>query len=260
VFDRFAPKLTGSYHVYGITRRGFGKSDKPVTGYSADRLGDDVLAVIASLSLEKPVLVGHSIAGEELSSVGSRHPDKVGGLIYLDAGYSYAYYDRAGGLLDTELADLKRRLDPFQGNSTYDRKAIQEILQILPAFERALRGRLAEIDVTPASMLPSPTSPPILATALAVLAGEQKYTNLPVPVLAIFAVPHDLGPLQGVDSAKRAELEASDEMTAGAQAQAFEKGVPTARVVRLPHANHAVYVSNEADILREMNSFLADLH
>jgi pimeloyl-ACP methyl ester carboxylesterase len=31
VFDDFAPKLTHDYHVYGITRRGFGSS-----GYIAD--------------------------------------------------------------------------------------------------------------------------------------------------------------------------------------------------------------------------------
>ncbi len=90
VYDKFAPKLTGSYHVYGITRRGFGKSSAPPptsTNYAADRLGDDVLAVIDALKLNKPVLVGHSLGGEELSSVGSRHPEKVAGLIYLDAGY-----------------------------------------------------------------------------------------------------------------------------------------------------------------------------
>ena len=28
-FDTFAPKLTGSYHVYGITRRGSGASSAP---------------------------------------------------------------------------------------------------------------------------------------------------------------------------------------------------------------------------------------
>jgi len=136
---------------------------------------------------------------------------------------------------------------------------IQNILETLPAFERALRGRLAEIDVTPAFMLPSQTSAEIPAAALAVLAGEQKYTNIPVPALAIYAVPHDLGPMPGVDPAKRAALEAHDEMIAGAQARAFEEGVPTARVIRLPHANHAVYVSHEADVLREMNAFLARL-
>jgi pimeloyl-ACP methyl ester carboxylesterase len=50
--------------------------------------GGDGLVVIAALNLRKPVLVGHSIAGEELKSIGSRHPKKVSGLIYLDPGYS----------------------------------------------------------------------------------------------------------------------------------------------------------------------------
>jgi non-heme chloroperoxidase len=58
----------------------------------------------------------------------------------------------------------------------------------------------------------------------------------------------------------RAAFEAYDEMTTSAQARAFEEGVPTAQVIRLTHASHAVYVSNEADVLREMNSFLARLH
>jgi non-heme chloroperoxidase len=39
VFDDFAPKLANTYHVYGITRRGFGASSVPDSGYSADRLG-----------------------------------------------------------------------------------------------------------------------------------------------------------------------------------------------------------------------------
>ena len=57
--------------------------------YSADRLGDDVLAVLDALKLNRPVPAGHSLGGEELSSVGSRHPERVAGLIYLDAGYAY---------------------------------------------------------------------------------------------------------------------------------------------------------------------------
>jgi len=44
IFDSFAPKLTDRYRVYGITRRGFGASSMPASGYSADRLADDVLA------------------------------------------------------------------------------------------------------------------------------------------------------------------------------------------------------------------------
>jgi len=106
VYDKFASKLIGNYHVYGITRRRYGASSHPEftsANYAADRLGDDVLAVIDALKLNKPVLIGHSLAGEELSSVGSRHPEKVRALIYLDAAYTYAYYDRSRGNLDLEL-------------------------------------------------------------------------------------------------------------------------------------------------------------
>jgi pimeloyl-ACP methyl ester carboxylesterase len=100
VFDKFALKLNSAYHVYGVTRRGFGLSSAPPpekANYMADRLGDDVLAVIAALKLKGPVLVGHSLGGEELSSVGSRHPEKIAGLIYLDAAYHYAYWARDRG-------------------------------------------------------------------------------------------------------------------------------------------------------------------
>ena len=32
VFDDFATKLTSVYHVYGVTRRGYGASSAPVSG------------------------------------------------------------------------------------------------------------------------------------------------------------------------------------------------------------------------------------
>jgi len=78
-FDDFAPKLVNENHVYGITRRGYGASSVPISGYSADRLGDDVVAVLDALKLDKAVLVGHSIAGEELSSVATRHRERIAG-------------------------------------------------------------------------------------------------------------------------------------------------------------------------------------
>lgn len=51
--------------MYGITRRGFGASSKPATGYRTDRRADDVLAVVDSLRLTRPVIAGHSLAGTD---------------------------------------------------------------------------------------------------------------------------------------------------------------------------------------------------
>ena len=259
VFDKLAPKLSSTYHVYGITRRGFGASSAPLpsgeTMYSADRLGDDVLAVLDVLKLNRPVLAGHSLGGEELSSVGSRHPERVAGLIYLDAGYEYAYYDRSRGDLGIDLIDLRKKLDQLQpGEGPQDpRQLIEELLATtLPGFERDLKETMKNLPEAPPAQ---PALPPITK---AILSGLQKYTDIRVPALAIYAVPHATGqPYK--DDAARAAAEARDEATTGAQARAFESGVPSARVVRLPHASHYVFFSNEADVLREMNAFLGSL-
>jgi pimeloyl-ACP methyl ester carboxylesterase len=193
IFDTIAPKLAAHYRVVGVTRRGFGASSAPSSGYAADRLGDDVLAVIEGMSISRPVLVGHSLGGEELSSIGSRYPDKVAGLVYLDAGYSYAFY--APGL------------DP--------------------------------IPEPPKQQLP-----PIIA---AIQDGMQRYTEIPPPILAIYALPHAGLPDPTLD------------VKGEAIAKAFEAALPHARVVRIPQANHFVFMSHEADVLREMEAFLGTL-
>ena len=61
--------------------------------YDANRLGDDIIEVFNKLHIVRPVLVGHSIAGEELTSVVSRYPDRVAGLVYLDGFFEYAFSD-----------------------------------------------------------------------------------------------------------------------------------------------------------------------
>ena len=300
VFDDFAPKLTSEYHVYGITRRGFGASSSPDSGYSADRLGDDIIAVLDALKLDRPVLVGHSIAGEELSSVGSRHPEKVAGLVYLDAGYSYAYYDRAKGEFLIDLQDLQRQLDQLKSaNDLTDQKPlVEELLQAgLPRFEADLRSLDAEIsqrhpaepesnaadresfeayrswekrvygvlmpeaelrwmfDESPDGHVGSPRP----NEANAVFLGRQKYTEIKSPVLAFFADPEDLGPFLDNDPAALSDFDDDDIAVTEPLVQAFEMGVPSARVIRLAHANHFVFLSNEADVLREMRAFLKGL-
>jgi len=40
---------------------------------------------------------------------------------------------------------------------------------------------------------------------------------------------------------------------------AFAAGIPSAKVIRLPNANHYVFRSNEAEVLRAMNDFLYKL-
>ena len=302
VFDDFAPKLTPEHHVYGITRRGFGASSAPAFGYSADRLGDDVLAVLDALKIEKPVLVGHSIGGEELSSVGSRHPERLAGLIYLDSAYDYAYYDPSIGSLYIDSQGLQKQLERLRAASTPkdEKQLIQGLLQNnLPTFERDLQEEQMGLSA------PWPTPPAATAAELqsfqayvlrqkkvfglhtpeaelrtsrkatadghvggvidktkirqAIIAGGQKYTKIPIPILAIYAIPHDYGPYVDQNPAIRDAVAAATYGWYEKRAKAFEAAFPSARVVHLAHAHHYVFMSNEADVLREMRAFLSGL-
>jgi pimeloyl-ACP methyl ester carboxylesterase len=196
VFDSLAPKLIDRFHVYGITRRGFGASSVPASGYTADRLADDVLQVIEALQLNRPVLAGHSVAGEELSSIGSRHPEKVAGLVYLEAGYAYAIDDPA---LSCTLPPPR----PQQGSP----KTVQAAIQ----------------------------------------AGTQRYTSIKALALAIYAAPKEGTTAEG------------PALTREACAKAFEKHVPSSRIVRIPGATHYVFGSHEAEVLKEIRDFIGGL-
>jgi pimeloyl-ACP methyl ester carboxylesterase len=301
VFDDLARQLRADYHVYGITRRGFGKSSVPSGSYEADRLGDDVLAVMDSLRLTKPVLVGHSIAGEELSSVGSRHGNRVAALVYLDAADAYAFYDTTGGDLRLDLADLQRQLNALQAAPTH--RLVNDLLEsTLPRFERVLR-ELRDFDAgTPPPAPPPATpedrasfaafrafrqrttgfSPPIpelreqfeempdgrvgppiqslentrLATR-GILQGQQKYLRVSAPVLALFARPPLLATFP--TAAAKAAAVARDSAYRARQAEVVRRAAPIARTAEIPGALHYVFLTNEADVVREINAFVKAL-
>lgn len=263
-FDGFAQKLATHFHVYGISRRAYGASSMPPpTGenYSAHRLADDVLAVMDSLQIVRPILVGHSIAGEELSSIGIRHPEKVAGLVYLDAGYPYAYYDPAvsapDAMLDSSLvrAEIDALYSPL---NTPARKATLKLLveRDLPRFEKDLEEMQKQVAGMPDDA-PSPPDTPQNRAAAAVLRGVEAHGRVQCHALAIFAIPHDFSYVQ--DAKERERRAAEDSTHTGAQADAFQKGNPQARVVRIANASHFVFKSNEADVLRQIDAFAAGL-
>ncbi len=65
------PKM--GYRCIGIDTRGFGDSDKPFSGYSYDRLSDDIRGVVETLELQDFTLGGHSMGGATAIRYMSRH-------------------------------------------------------------------------------------------------------------------------------------------------------------------------------------------
>ncbi len=266
VFDAFAQKLTEKHHMYGITRRGFGASSAPEPdsqNYTAARLGEDVLAVMNALHLEKPVLIGHSIAGEELSYIGANDPEKIAGLVYLDAGYGYAYYNASapygdpvidGVFLRAEIQGLLFPLAPKE-----QKEKVAHLLTIsIPRFERDLENAQKQLATVP-DTTPGPNITPAMKIGVAIRRGVLQFEGVKCPVLAFYAYPHNFGPAASKDPAKLAEMVAQDKEVTGAQADAFQAGNPQARVIRIPNADHFVFRSNKEEVLRDINTFMTTL-
>ena len=306
VFDDIAPLLAADGHVYGITRRGYGASSAATNGYAVEELATDVLQVLDKLGIQKPVLVGHSLAGQEISFLASKYPARLAGAVYLDAAYRYALY-RPGvrenlrelkgklDLLEAELnkppqtpAVLSKAIRSVMGDTLDDlRQDLRELMtapELPPVSPQPSAGDLKDVAAYRAwtgrvlgyalpegelravrsvgadgSVGPVKASPEI---SRLIQAGGQHFTDIPVPTLAIFASPHDLGPWTRDDPAHREAFEAFarfDEAMTERQAAWVERRVIGSRVVRLRGAHHYLFISHQAEILKEIRAFLRRL-
>ncbi len=67
--------------------RGMGQSDPARNGdYSVAAMADDVDAVANALGLKRFVIVGHSYGGAVVAMYAARHPERIAGVVYADAG------------------------------------------------------------------------------------------------------------------------------------------------------------------------------
>jgi len=266
VFDDFAPKLSAFCHVYGITRRGYGASSHPDSGYSEQRLAEDVLQVVNSLGLVKPVLMGHSMSGEELTRLGDEHSDRLAGLIYLDAasdpkdwpGDSPAYME----LFHKLPAPMQTRPEP----SDADMKSFHAYYEWqlhnreTPFPESELRN---QYEVNPDGSVGEFKTSDQIHRAIGKGAQKRDYSKIRVPILAFFPVIGGNTKYQPKNDEERAAIKAFDDATTvyvDRYKENLQKASGGVRMVELQHAEHYVFLSNEADVLQETRAFLAKLN
>jgi hypothetical protein len=101
-----------------------------------------------------------------------------------------------------------------------------------------------------------------------IFAGMRKpdYSRIRVPVLAFFVLPRPLEfqielyqPKNADERDAIGKVYAADLDYAKMSIDRLRSGVPNARVVEFAGANHYVFLSNEAEVLRGSRLFLADL-
>jgi len=260
VYDEFAPKLAAHFRVYGITRRGFGASTYGASEADAARLGEDVVAVVRALGIKRPVLVGHSIAGAELSSVAAQHPDSIAGVVYLEAAYPYAFDNGTG-------PTMKEFLDIHGPQAPEPRPEDLASFNALQKWDARVYGfRLPESEFHQ-TWEAGPDGRPVKPREfqgsqvfMKIMASTKKFDKLDVPSLVIFAIPHirETWMLESTDPAVRTagdEYFVKLDALATKQAQVVRSSVPGTRVV-IQKGMHYIFLTNEGDVLREIRAFV----
>jgi len=197
-FDSLAPALAARSRVIAISRRGYGLSDKPIPVktatqyYEVDTLVADLKAVLDALGVQRAVLVGHSIAGNELTRFAGLHPERTQGLVYLDTTFDYTADGDSGGE-DTPKNALLEEPDPKPEDGRSLQAAIafsrRKSKNWWPAMEADLRDSL---DIHPDGSV-SIKTPKEVSEAMET-AGHffsPDYEPVRAPSLVVTALPSD---------------------------------------------------------------------
>lgn len=263
-FDTLAPRLAERHRVYALTRRGTGASTRVEHGFDTATLGRDILAVMDALGLPRALLVGASIAGDELTWLGGHHPERLLGLVYLDAAY-----DRSPREDSRRLRELQAALPPEPPLGEQDLRdyaafrALQDRRRgpYLPegeliAFHQAGKPFLAGV----------PDIDPRVAAAIPAALAAPDYARIAVPVLAMYALgdaDRQLKPWYPLDDAAfremLTELGQRARQARGDSIEQLRSALPDAGIVELPDASHWIFLSNEADVLKAIHDFVERL-
>ncbi len=271
VFEDFAPKLIACCHVqvYGITRRGFGLSSKPERGYSTPDLAEDDWRVIQALKLEKPVLIGHSMAGSEMTFLAQQHSSELAALIYLDANADPMDYPwsnpefRALTMKATKNAPGPPKRTAADNSSVESYQAYQKRIGEAPFPAAEIRNMYV---INPDGAIGNNRTPPYVGKEIDAGSIPKDYRNIDIPVLALIAVP--LPPAEKWKlQAPKTEEERHDSERADEILMQFihrwednlKRADTRASVVEIPGAHHYMFLEEQGVVLQHVRSFLETL-
>lgn len=283
VFDDFAPTLTARHRVLAITRRAHGRSSTPPTGYGFPRLAEDVVRVIEAMGVSRPIVIGHSFAGEEMHALGARDSEKIAGMVYLDAAFN------RGDNSDSEAyRAVARNLPSAPGPSPTDLASFTALRAFLIRIQGAVGPEAhlrARFTANPDGSVGRPWAPDLparqaISSEMAALTKAYNPAPIHVPALAIYAVPKsaddlmrrgssDTSPFPGdfvertaSDPAIRERVEKLYQLTRerfARHANWFKMFAPQGRVTEMSGVHH-LFLSHPSEVVQQIEAFVSSLH
>jgi pimeloyl-ACP methyl ester carboxylesterase len=254
-FDDFAPALTDRFHVVALTRRGFGQSTHPPGGYDTPRLVEDIRAAIQRLHLGRVILIGHSIAGEEMTYLAAKHPDEVAKLVYLDAAYDRIAADSMISEVFVVPPNIPSRPDPTDADTATAAAYVD--------FVHRTRGvNIPESDIRERYKYDG-WNEEITTAYQSIGAIHPNYRDVRAPALAIYAVTDTVTQLEPWQRADREHVAGLMELIRGTEfvekklRDQFKREVAHGGVVEIHGGHHWIFVSHRDEVLADVRRFLA---
>lgn len=240
VWESTVERLRKDHVLYLLTLPGF-DGREPVAGTTLESLQADLLALIESRKLAKPLLVGHSLGGTLSLAFAAAHSDKIAGVVAVDGlpvfpGTERMTGDRSG------LGDGAR--SQFAGQTR----------EQFAAGQVEYMKRIGVLDAAQAAQLATYTSRSDIATTaemaaqIFVLDLRPKLGAIRVPVVEIspFNAP-DLAPL-GIDEAGKT-----------AYYRALMPGIERLEIVSISPARHFVMFDQPEKFAAALDRALAGM-
>jgi pimeloyl-ACP methyl ester carboxylesterase len=255
VFDDFAPALTSGHRVVGITRRGFGSSSTTDTGYDVATRASDDLAVLDALGFDRAILVGHSLAGDELTELAATHGERVAALVYIDAAHDHA---AIRAVLATAPKDLDR---PPPRSAFASVTAFGEWIRRFVGFELSRGELLASLVLGPHGEVVDMRDRPITTQRYLEGATSQDFTRVHAPALVLMAEWTEATHpgYQDLDAGSRGKLhDWFPRMAAVGEATrvGVKRDLAGARVGEVEHGHHYMFITEQHRVLEEIRAFL----
>ncbi len=152
------PIAQAGFRVIAFDNRGFGFSDRPSSGYGNNAYVGLLYALLDSLGVKDAVLVGHSMGGAIAAQAALDRPDRVRGLVLVDAAglgvrwpfmLRVAHWPIVGALFDrlrgrAATAGILKALYAVPSRVTAEDVDQYYAPLAEPGFGRGLRGVLRE--------------------------------------------------------------------------------------------------------------------
>ena len=259
IFESFGSALGSDHRVLALTRRGHGQSASPISGYDTATRVEDIRAFLDAMEVTNVVLIGHSIAGDEITLFSTKYPERTKAAIYIDAGYDRRMLKQLNARNPLRITFPRNLTHSYQNFVSFTRASD-------PSLNEFWQHRVADIDaqikVLSDGSVEVRTSPKIYTHYQTEMSRfHADYRRVKVPVLAIYAMSekHPAIPtFMGAEMREQAHRFWKDVRMpfAREQIRMFQEALPDATVIELEETDHFCFISREADVIAHIRSFL----